>query len=97
MIALLKLIPPKDFFYAAAILALIALGVRERFHLLGEGRLREAASVAQASERLQAKAAADIINTNVQHAAEVAKVKADYENARQADAAAHVSDAERLR
>lgn len=62
--ALLALIPSKDWFYGAVIVALAAFGVYERFHLIDEGEAKIIAADKKLSDMIAAKD--KIISDNAQ-------------------------------
>jgi hypothetical protein len=55
--ALLALLPTKDWIYGGIIVALLALGVYEKHHLLAQGEQHELAAVKLASDKLQKQTA----------------------------------------
>lgn len=87
----------KSYLYIALLLGVIVFGFYERWHLITEGEERQALAAKGASEKAEAAAAAKIINLNMQHAVDLAKVKLTYENQLKADAVQSASDADRLR
>lgn len=75
MSALLALIPGKDLFYGAVIVALLAAGGYEVHHLKAEGAAAEVKVVQAASAKAQAAAAKQIADLNSQHAASIAAIQ----------------------
>lgn len=97
MTALLALLPARDYFYAALIIALIAFGVYERNHLIDEGITHETAAVTAASAKAEAAADAKIKVLTAQHEKTVEAIEEDYAQHEQANIAQRSADADRLR
>ena len=94
---LAKLIPIRDYLYAALIVALLIFGWREYRGIEAEGAAREAAAVAAASTKAQAAAQAANNKLIADYDAALTKVKVTYaESIKDADAA-HAADLQRLR
>lgn len=96
-LALLKLIPFRDYLWAAALVALITFGLYEHHHLIAEGEAIKTAEVNKASLEAQAEADARVAQLTADHVDEVASIKEVHEKQHQVDSALHDSDAVRLR
>lgn len=97
MLALLSLIPARDWLYTAIIVFLVMLGIYERNHLINEGKAHELAQIQTASRRVETEAEKNIAALTNAHIDDVTKVKATYEKQLSDLNAQHDSDAQRLR
>jgi hypothetical protein len=96
-LALLKLIPLKDWLYIAAIVAIISLFVGYTMHERHVGAVHELAAVTKAGAKAEAAVEAKIKTLTDQHAATVADIEDKYEGLLKDADNQHGSDLQRLR
>lgn len=97
MLALLKLIPLKDFVYLGVILAILGAALYERNHLINEGEAKEVVAVTKAGQKAEAAAETTIKTLTDQHATAVATIEDNYEGMLKDADAQHTADTDRLR
>ena len=94
--ALLGLIPVKDWIYGLLIAGLIAFGVYEVHHLKAEGAAKEVAALQVSSDKLQAAAAKQVAATAASYSATLSTVTENLDAQVKAAATQHTADALRL-
>lgn len=97
ILALLKLVPLKDWLYVAAIVAIIGLFSWYTVHERHIGAAHELAAVTKASDKAKADAEKLVKDLTDQHATDVAKIEDTYEHALATADSQHASDLQRLR
>lgn len=96
-LALLKLIPLKDWVYVAAIVAIVSVFTWYTVHERHVGATHELAAVTKAGHKAEDAAEQRIKTLTDQHAIDVAKVEENYENLLKTADDQRVSDLQRLR
>lgn len=96
MFLLTKLIPFRDWIYAAIAVAGVVFWFHHDHVEQARGAARVNTAVMAATQRAAAVAHAKIVQLNTQHATEVAKVENTYENALVAASSQHAADLRRL-
>lgn len=94
---LLKLIPFRDYVYAAIAIAAVVFWVHHNHVEQRVGAQREVAAVQAATAKVQAAAAATIKQKDSEYASNLAKVQTDHESQLTANADQHNADLQRLR
>ena len=97
MAALLSLIPGKDIFYGALIIALLLFGWHEVNHLKAEGATKEVAALKISSDKLVAQEAAHVALVAKTYAAAAANTQGKLDAQIQANTALASNDANRVR
>lgn len=95
--ALLKLIPFRDYVYAALALAAIVWFLHHDHVERDIGAARVTAAVREATAKAEKAAQAKVDKLNAAHADDVAHIEDRYEKAIRANDAAHAADLQRLR
>jgi hypothetical protein len=94
---LLKLIPFRDYAYAALAIAAVVWFLHHDHVERDIGAARETKAVAVATAKANTAAKAEIDRLNAAHADDVAQIEARYENAIRDNDASHAADLQRLR
>lgn len=94
---LLKLVPFRDWLYAALAIALGIAWYVHNQHMITEGEQREQIAVVAASAKATAVAQKAIDKLTTAHVIEVANIEDNYEHIIQADDTASAADLQRLR
>jgi hypothetical protein len=94
---LLKLVPFRDYAYAAVALAAVVWFLHHDHVERGIGAARVTAAVNVATAKANAAAQARIDKLNVAHASDIAQIEATYEKAIHDNSSAHAADLQRLR
>lgn len=95
--ALLKLVPFRDYVYAALAAAAVVWFLHHDHVERDIGAARVTAAVNAATAKANVAAQAQIDKLNAAHSDDVAQIEANYENVIRDDDAAHVADLQRLR
>ena len=97
MIALLKLLPFRDYLYAALAIAGVVYYNVHVHNLIKNDEQRQTAAIAIETAKVLTKARAQIDDLNTQHAAELAANKATYDATLKSNSDADAAELQRLR
>lgn len=96
-LALLKLIPFRDYAYAALAIAAVIFWFHHDHVEQAKGAARVTAAVATATAKANADAQTKIDKLNTEHGKDVAAIEESYERTIQSNDASHAADLQRLR